>query len=293
MISVNLILTFVIGVVTVLILIYLFTQKDRFQEYIKPLDKAEYSLKELIPLGLWLLGLLKHDYMGKYNMRLMRMIGFIYGLDYSLYYLQIHIANKIVYTIIVTIVCCIIGIFADVGYQYLVVLLTCPVCIFFLCDRLIHERGEERSNEIKKDFPDFVGKLTLLMGAGLNVRQSLEKIAKDSINKSLLHEEIIRIISDMQSGKSEIQAYRELAERTGVREINRLTGIIIQNITIGGSAILKELDRLCDECWNLRKLNAGRLIEQAETKLTFPMILMFLAVIFVIMLPAVMALKGL
>lgn len=266
--------------------------KEKYKLYIAPLKSKEYSMKPFLPYGLYVLDLFQYRYLRKYDRKILRKISFIYGLDYAVYYLKIHMASKIVYMTVLELLICFIGYFADAGPLFLLLLIVCPAAMFFLCDRLLDEKGEKRLNEMRRDFPDFVGKMTLLMGAGLNVRQTFEKIGSDTIKESPLYIEVKRTVSELQSGKSEIECYQTFAERVKVKEANRLAGIIIQNIRIGGAAMLRELNRLSDECWNLRKNNANRLAEQAQIKLTFPMMMMFIAVLLTIMVPAVLSMRG-
>lgn len=265
--------------------------KKRYLSYLMPLNQEEYSVKPILPYGLFVLDYVKYGYSGHYDGKLLRKIGFIYGLDYATYYLQIHMATKVVYMTIFEILVCFIGFLGDLGPEYLLALFISPVVAFFLCDRVMDEKGEERLQEMRRDFPDFVGKVTLLMGAGLNVRQAFERIGSDVIKESPLYIEVKRTVSELQSGKSEIECYQTFAERIRIKEGNRFAGIIIQNIRIGGAAMLRELDRLSEECWIIRKSNANLLAEQAQTKLTFPMILMFLAVLLAVMAPAYISMK--
>lgn len=267
--------------------------KNKYKSYLLPLNKEEYSVKPFLPFGLLVMDLVRYEYKGRYDKKLLRKIGFIYGLDYIQYYMQIHMATKVVYMTVITCLVCFIGIMGDFGPEYLLSLLIAPILVFFLSDRVLDEKGEKRLQYMRRDFPDFVGKVTLLMGAGLNVRQTFEKIGEDAIKDSPLYIEVKRTVSELQSGKSEIECYQTFAERIKIKEGNRFTGIVIQNIRIGGAAMLRELDRLSEECWTIRKTNANLMAEQAQTKLTFPMILMFIAVLLSVMAPAYFSMKGL
>jgi tight adherence protein C len=265
----------------------------KYKPYILPLRSDEYLTKPLLPYGLFLLDLIWRGHPGEYGKKLLRKTGFIYGLDYAPYYYQIHMAGQLVYMTVFEIILCFFGIVAKSEPLFLALLILCPAILFFLCDRVLDEIGEKRLQEIRKDFPDFVGKITLLMGAGLNVRQTFEKIGSDSLKDSPLYAEIKRTVSELQSGKSEIECYQTFAERIRIPEGNRLIGIIIQNIRIGGAAMLRELESLSGECLAVRKNNAYRLAEEAQAKLIFPMILMFIAVLLTVMTPAILSMRGL
>ena len=50
------------------------------------------------------------------------------------------------------------------------------------------------------------------------MRQTFEKIGSDSLKDSPLYAEIKRTVSELQSGKSEIECYQTFAERIRIRK---------------------------------------------------------------------------
>jgi tight adherence protein C len=48
-----------------------------------------------------------------------------------------------------------------------------------------------------------------------------------------------------------------------------------------------------DECWELRKLRAKQLGEEASAKLLIPMMIMFVGILIIVVLPAVLQLNSL
>jgi len=53
-------------------------------------------LKRLLPVGLCILDIIKYKYTSKYDRMLQSKVAELKGMKYSVYYLQIHHANKIV-----------------------------------------------------------------------------------------------------------------------------------------------------------------------------------------------------
>ena len=64
---------------------------------------------------------------------------------------------------------------------------------------------------------------------------------------------------------------------------------MLQNIRRGGADVFLALREIGNELWNARKVATKQMAAEAETKMMFPMMLMFVAVILMVAMPAVMA----
>lgn len=138
------------------------------------------------------------------------------------------------------------------------------------------------------DFPVFISKLTLLMNAGMHLRPALERIYADSIQKSPIYAELGTVLEDFASGLSENQAWQDFSERCKVKEISSFASMIMQNSKIGGRQLIEELKIMTYETWEMRKHAAKQMGETASAKLIFPLMLMFLAVLLIVITPAIM-----
>ncbi len=270
----------------------LFKSKGRFEEYITPLNKKEYSLKKLLPIGLYILQKINYRYSTKYDQIIFRKVSLVYGSRYAQYYMQMHLANKIVYIILAIVISTFYGLLIEDTWNYFIFLLFAPVIVFFLNDKMLDEKSQNRVLSIKLEFPDYVNKLTLLIGAGMTVRNAWEKIVEDSKRNTPLYMELRQVVTDLKSGTPEVDAYQDFADRIKIKEISNFIGVIVQNLKLGGSRTLYELKSLGNECWEMRKNTARQLGEKASAKLVFPMMIMFLAVLIVVMTPAILAFKG-
>ena len=56
---------------------------------------------------------------------------------------------------------------------------------------------------IKRDFPDFVSNLILLVNAGLSIRQAIERIVRDRGAGTPLYRELYITLNDIQAGLTE------------------------------------------------------------------------------------------
>jgi tight adherence protein C len=164
--------------------------------------------------------------------------------------------------------------------------------IFYFADSELRDRVKKRRMQIRLEFPDFVNKLTLLINAGMNIPRALEKIARDKNSDSPFYRELNVVLVDMASGKSEIKALEEFSRRCRTPEIMKFVSVILQNIRKGSSELVPILRLLSVESWELRKNTAKRLGEEASTKLLFPMMIMFIAILIIVVTPAILAMQS-
>jgi hypothetical protein len=158
--------------------------------------------------------------------------------------------------------------------------------------RAIDKAVEEVRVSIKRDFPDFLAKLLLLLNAGLVVTAAVAKIADDyrerrrSDEEKAFYEELIGMEARIRGANTSLASeFSDLAVRSGQREVMRFSAILADNID-KGSALA---DKLTQEEGMLRTMRRKRAEEQgrlAETKLTFPMALQLGAIIIITVAPA-------
>ncbi len=167
------------------------------------------------------------------------------------------------------------------------------VLIFFLSDRDLHDRLEQRRRSMKKEYPEIVHKFVLYLGAGMTVRGTVQKIAGDYERKrqageqeNPIYGELLYACRELQAGMSEGAVYEHLGRRTGLQEYIRLSTLLMQNIKKGNAMILDRLREEADRAYLERMQDGRRLAEEAVTKLLIPMVLLLLVVMIMIMLPA-------
>ena len=154
------------------------------------------------------------------------------------------------------------------------------------------EKVRKRRRAIQLEFPDFVNKLTLLVNAGLTVSKAWEKAARDSQRQTPLYKELCIAVQAVRSGASEHKAYEEFAKRCHVPAVTRFVTVVLQNIRKGNSELVPVLRLLADECWEMRKNAARKFGEEASTKMLLPMMLMLVAILLIVGMPAVLALRN-
>jgi hypothetical protein len=147
-------------------------------------------------------------------------------------------------------------------------------------------------DSIRREFPDFLGKLLLLINAGMVVTGAVNKIAADYREhrrpgeEKPFYEELCGMEGRMRGSNTTLTAeFSDMAGRSCQREVMRFSTILADNID-KGATLAEKLSRESDMLWNLRKKRAEEKGRIAETKLTFPMVLQLLVVIVITVAPA-------
>ena len=167
----------------------------------------------------------------------------------------------------------------------------------------VSKRREERTAQLRRreelliDYPGVIMKFTLLVQAGMTARNIFRKMAVDYQRKKgtrtrNVYEEILTVCHEMDSGISEMEAYRRFGERCGQVKYKTFATLLIQNLQKGSRHLADTLEKESVEAWDERKRKARVLGEAASTKLLVPMGLMLLVVMAIIMIPACLSFYG-
>lgn len=168
------------------------------------------------------------------------------------------------------------------------------VVIILKKERELQEQTIKRSEQLLMDYPGMIMKFTLLVQAGMTVRKAFQKMALDYKRKvpekvRYAYEEIIVTCNEMESGISEMEAYRRFGERCAQIKYKTFATLLIQNLQKGSKRLSDMLEKESLEAWDERKRKARVLGETAATKLLVPMIMMMAVVMAIIMIPAFLA----
>lgn len=163
--------------------------------------------------------------------------------------------------------------------------------------RMEQQKLRKRREQLLMDYPALVMKFTLLVQAGMTVRRAFQKIGEDYLRRKparprFAYEEIVTACREMESGVSELEAYRRFGERCNQIQYKTFSTLLIQNLQKGSRQLSDMLERESLEAWEERKRKARVLGETAATKLLFPMILMMMVVMALIMIPAFLSFYG-
>ncbi|MEN8908267.1 MAG: type II secretion system F family protein [Clostridiales bacterium] len=276
--------------VVIFILLYIIS-KNKYKKLVKPLDKKEWKLKDIYSVGLLVQDIIKYRFRFRFDRTALKHLSELYGFKFGRYHQKIHLAYRISLVSIVLIFDPFILYFSGVDKNNIIGCFVFLILAIVIPDIELKNKVTNRKNSIKMDFPLFVNKLVLLINAGMTVSGAWKRVNKDNKSNNALYKEIRTTIAEIDGGKLEIQAYEDFSRRCGISEVNKFISVLIQNVKKGDSEIIYTLKFMAKECWELRKNTAKRLGEEASTKLLLPMMIMFIAIILIIVTPAVLQLQ--
>lgn len=264
----------------------------RYSGIISILNRKTYPVKDILPIGLFVLESVKYSFNTAYDRKLLAAIVELNGPKQAVLLLKVHWGGKISRMLLSFLFASFIGTLTKPDTGYIAFCLLLPAGIAYFSDRDLFERIKKRRQAIQLDFPDFVNKLTLLINAGMTVSRAWEKTAAESGRQTPLYREINLALQDIRSGVPEHKAYEEFAKRCRLPVITRFISVILQNVRKGNAELVPILRVFANECWELRKNTARKYGEEASTKMLLPMMLMFIAILLIVGMPAVLALKN-
>lgn len=158
------------------------------------------------------------------------------------------------------------------------------------------QKEKKQERELLLDYADVLSKLMVLTGAGLTVRNAWERMVHDyekglehgKIKRRAAYDEMRHTCSQMQSGMSESEAYREFGRRCRLRPYLKLSSLLEQNRRTGTKNLRAIFQTEMADALEQRKNLARKLGEEAGTKLLMPLFLMLGIVMVMIMVPAMM-----
>lgn len=143
----------------------------------------------------------------------------------------------------------------------------------------------QRKRAITKALPDALDLLCISVEAGLAFDLALQRVTQKWDDD--LSREFKKVLSDIRLGRTRREALKDLADRTGVEDVQTFTAAVIQADQLGVS-MSKILRLQSDQMRVRRRQRAEELAQQAPIKMLFPMVFLIFPALFVVILgPAV------
>ena len=164
---------------------------------------------------------------------------------------------------------------------------------YFLPTLFVRARIAARQKEIGRAWPDAVDLMLICVETGMSIEHAFRKVAEEMAGNSLeLAKELSLTTADLSYQQERRTAYENLAARTALETVKAVTTCLIQSERYGTSLGLS-LRVLAQESRDMRMAAAERKAAALPPKLTVPMIIFFLPVLFaVIVTPAVIQINS-
>jgi len=155
---------------------------------------------------------------------------------------------------------------------------------FYAPNLYVSNRTAKRKKSIQLAWPDALDLMLICVESGMSVEAAMRKVADEIGTQSVeLAEEFVLTNAELSYLQERKQAYENLANRTGLDSVKSVTQALVQAERYG-TPVGQALRVLASESRDMRMNEAEKKAAALPPKLTVPMILFFLPVLFAIIL---------
>lgn len=155
---------------------------------------------------------------------------------------------------------------------------------FYLPNMFIQNMIQRRQAALKNAFPDALDMLLICVQSGMSIEAAFGKVAKEIAVQSLeLAEEFSLTTAELSYLQDRRLAFENLGKRTGLPGIKAVATALVQSERYG-TPVSAALRVMAKENRDMRMSEAEKKAAALPPKLTVPMIIFFLPVLFVVIL---------
>ena len=142
----------------------------------------------------------------------------------------------------------------------------------------------KRQLQVKRAFPDALDLLLICIESGMSIEAAFRRVAAEIVNQSIaLSEDFTLTTAELSYLQDRKVAYENLAKRTGLEGVKSVCLALMQSERYG-TPLGQSLRVMAQENRDMRMNEAEKKAAALPPKLTVPMILFFLPVLFVVIL---------
>jgi len=149
-----------------------------------------------------------------------------------------------------------------------------------------------RRERIRLGLPDALDLLVICMEAGLGMDQALIRIGEEiKLSHKDLSDEFLLIRLEQRAGKPRIEAWRNMANRTGLEVCRSFVNMLVQTERFG-TPLSKSLGYFADALRTRRRQQAEEMAAKTTIKLVFPLVFFIFPSMFIVLLvPALISIS--
>jgi tight adherence protein C len=175
----------------------------------------------------------------------------------------------------------------DVEQPALIKIAACLIAAYFgvhVPSLYLQNKITRRQLSIKRAFPDALDLLLICVESGMSVEAAFRKVAQEIGTQSIpLAEEFTLTTAELSYLQDRRQAYENLAKRVNLEGVKAVC-VALQQAERYGTPLGQTLRVMAQENRDMRMMEAEKKAAGLPPKLTVPMILFFLPVLFVVIL---------
>lgn len=155
---------------------------------------------------------------------------------------------------------------------------------FLVPDFWLGNRIQARQTNIRLGLPDALDLIVVCIEAGLGMDRAIQRTAEElRLSQPEIADELALVSLEQRAGRSRPDAWKSLAERTGVDSLRALASVLIQADRFGTS-VGKTLRAHAEALRIRRRQDAEELAAKTTVKLIFPLVLFIFPALFVVTL---------
>lgn len=279
----------ILATIYALFVLYLhFKFNRKFNDVLSGIPQGEYPMSDIYYIGFGFMELIHFDMNSKNAKGKIKLISEIYGKQYGPYYFYILRGGQITFAIILTLLIFLITGISGNPKLVMIGALISAMMIWYL-DELLNDKINSRRDELLRDYPGMLSKLTLLVNAGVPIREAWMKVS--ATNDGILYQEMRNTAMELSNGIQEVEAYKTFGERCSIKSLRKFSTMMIQNLQKGSNEVVLFLRDMSIEAWEEKKHEVKRKGEKASSKLILPIGLIFFGVLILIVVPIFGSLK--
>lgn len=275
------------GIGTFFILFWLFLYikyRNAYDQVIDAIDKKKFMFGEIYFIGFGFITLFHINIKTERGSKKIKEISEIYGRKYAEFYHYVITGGSISYFLTLLPIGFCLGAIANNVMLGVLGVVASALLLEYMSGE-IKKNVNERREDILEDLPQMLSKFTLLINAGLIVRDAWFKVAY--ANDKPIYKEMQEACVEMNNGVPVREAVFHFADRCSVAEVRKFANSVNQNMEKGGSELTRVLKELTTVSWEEKRSRVKVKAASVGTKLMFPSMIMFIAIIMMVVVPAI------
>lgn len=267
----------------VLLWLYLYIKyQNVFQAHITSLSSDEYRMPELFFIGMGFMSQIRYNLHSRKGCARMKEISEIKGRKYAEYYYFVIKGATFTYLLTFLPVAFLFGALTNEPMVLVIGVCTAILLVRYL-EKDINDKLEARREELLLDLPQVLSKMALLINSGMIMREAWIRVSQTG--ERALYQEMRVTSGEMENGASDLEAFRNFADRCSVKSIRKVTSSLIQNMKKGNMELAYFLEEMSQEMWEEKKNLVRRKGEAAGTMLLLPIGMIFIGILILIIVP--------
>lgn len=256
--------------------------RNAYGAYTDNLSKEEYKMPELFFIGMGFMNQVHYNLRSRKGRKRIKEISEVKGKKYAEYYY--YIIKSATFTYILTLIPLVfmLGALSD-NAQMLIIGACLALLLIRYLEKDINDKLEVRREELLLDLPQVLSKMALLINSGMVMREAWVRVSQTG--ERALYQEMRITSNEMANGASDLEAFRDFADRCSVKQIRKVTSTLVQNMEKGNKELSYFLDDMSREMWEEKKNLVRQKGETAGGKLLIPIGMIFIGVLILIIVP--------